>query len=614
MLPYSFLFSFFFSSKLVAEFVHENFTMSECSDESSDEDYVDISTETDSEISLPSSSSSSEDDEDEIPLQRYVGTREGADSVSLPSSTSSSSSEDDEDILQRHARTKGAATSRSKEDPTKGWSSDTFHPKTLTFTGTSGVLVDISNDATPLQIFSLLVPDSILGEVVFQTNLYADQVIAAAKLKNKSRINNWTEMTLEELKNFIALTVFMGLDEKPAIEDYWAQSGIFHNYVFPSVMSRNRFQLIRRFLHFADNRQWNPNDENRDRLYKVRKFIDTLIANFQSTYWPSRNVAIDEQLLLHKGKLLFRQYIPIKRSRFGIKIYSLCDETGYVWNSEVYTGKDTTETFIPGLEGKTANLVVRLMKNLLGKGHNLYVDNFYSSEQLFKYLLGKKTGACGTVRKNRVKLPADFKKKKLDKGQTASISKDNLLAMRLNDKKEVMFISTIHPNNKLVASNDKTSGTTTMKDVLIVDYNHNMGFVDKNDQMLASHTCVRKCTKWTTKVAFHFIEEAIFNSFILFKMHNKRSTFKKFKINLCNSFITEVLPTPSINEFPRTMKQHYLIPIPPTKKKTNPTRKCIVCTKHKKRKESRYQCGDCHNRPALCVHPCFIDYHTLDEY
>ena len=578
----------FYSSKSVAKYVQENFTMSECTDESSDEDYADFQTETDSDISPPSSSSSL-----------------------------SSSEEEEEEIAPKRGgvRTRGGAAKRPKEDATKGWSSDTFLPKALTFTGTPGPLVDIPNDATPLQIFNILVPDSILDGVVYQTNLYADQILADVQLKRKSRIKEWKPLTLAELKNFIALTVFMGLDEKPAIEDYWAKSGIFQNYVFPSVMSRNRFQLIRRFLHFADNRNWNPNDVNRDRLYKVRAFIDSLIANFQSTYWPSKNVAIDEQLLLHKGKLLFRQYIPIKRSRFGIKIYSLCDETGYIWNSEVYTGKDTIETSIPDLKGKTANLVARLMKKLLGKGHNLYVDNFYSSQQLFKYLLDNQTGACGTVRSNRVKVPTDFKKKKLDKGQTTSISKNNLLVMRLNDKKEVMFVSTIHPNNRLVACNDRTSGEVTMKQILIVDYNRNMGFVDKNDQMLASHTCVRKSVKWTIKVAFHSIEEAIFNSFILFRSHHKRSTFKTFKIDLCNSLLTDVPPTSASNQgYPRRLKQHFLIPIPPTEMKKCPTRKCVVCTKHKTRKESRYQCDDCHDKPALCIHPCFKNYHTLDDY
>ena len=81
--------------------------------------------------------------------------------------------------------------------------------------------------------------------------------------------------------------------------------------------------------------------------------------------------------------------------------------------------------FILSLKGKTANLVVRLMEKILGKGHNLYVDNFYSSEQLFKYLSDNQTGACVTVRSNRLKLPAEFKKRnwiKVRRHQSARIT------------------------------------------------------------------------------------------------------------------------------------------------------------------------------------------------
>jgi len=246
------------------------------------------------------------------------------------------------------------------------------------------------------------------------------------------------------VENFVALTIMMGLNEKPAIEDYWAKRGVYYSYFYRAVVSRNRYQLIRRFLHFADNTKWDPTNKDRDRLYKVRNLIELLLERFQAAYCPTKNISIDEQLLLHKGKLLFRQYIPIKRSRFGIKIYSVCDETGYVWNSEVYTGKDTTIVDeIPGLVGKTAQVVGRLMKDLIGNGHHLYVDNFYTSENLFTYLLQNNTGACGTARKNRVKLPVEFKSQKLVKGSTDTMHNDQVLAMRFNDKKDVTFLSTI---------------------------------------------------------------------------------------------------------------------------------------------------------------------------
>ena len=44
--------------------------------------------------------------------------------------------------------------------------------------------------------------------------------------------------------------------------------------------------------------------------------------------------------------------------------------------------------------------------------------------------------------------------------------------------------------------------------------------VDRNDALIGNYTSVRKSLKWATKVAFHFIEEAILNAFILLKKAN----------------------------------------------------------------------------------------------
>ncbi|CAF4791666.1 unnamed protein product, partial [Rotaria sp. Silwood2] len=45
------------------------------------------------------------------------------------------------------------------------------------------------------------------------------------------------------------------------------------------------------------------------------------------------------------------------------------------------------------------------MRRYLNKGHHLYVDNWYISPALFELLHRNKTGACGTVRKNRQGVP-----------------------------------------------------------------------------------------------------------------------------------------------------------------------------------------------------------------
>ena len=56
-------------------------------------------------------------------------------------------------------------------------------------------------------------------------------------------------------------------------------------------------------------------------------------------YNPTEHLAADELIVLYKGRVVFRQYIPNKHKRFGIKIYKLCDSLGYTYDMSVYLGK-----------------------------------------------------------------------------------------------------------------------------------------------------------------------------------------------------------------------------------------------------------------------------------
>jgi len=52
-------------------------------------------------------------------------------------------------------------------------------------------------------------------------------------------------------------------------------------------------------------------------------------------------LAVDEVNVKFKGRVIFRQYIPKKRKRFGIKIYKLCDESGYIYMTCECTWEET---------------------------------------------------------------------------------------------------------------------------------------------------------------------------------------------------------------------------------------------------------------------------------
>ena len=54
------------------------------------------------------------------------------------------------------------------------------------------------------------------------------------------------------------------------------------------------------------------------------------------------------------------------------------------------------------------------MKDLFVQGYKLYVDNWYTSEKLFKYL--EEDGTAGSARANRLKLPNSFKRLNYKKG------------------------------------------------------------------------------------------------------------------------------------------------------------------------------------------------------
>ena len=100
----------------------------------------------------------------------------------------------------------------------------------------------------------------------------------------------------------------MGLVKKGKIANYWSTNPLYKNEVAPSIMSRNRFQELLRYIHFVDNVTIDPTD----RRAKIQALVDLLQSKFQELYTPEENIVIDESLIPWRGRLIFRQYKPSK--------------------------------------------------------------------------------------------------------------------------------------------------------------------------------------------------------------------------------------------------------------------------------------------------------------
>ena len=121
-------------------------------------------------------------------------------------------------------------------------------------------------------------------------------------------------------------------------------------------------------------------------------------------------------ICLHgKGRLGFRQYIPGKRERYGIKIYMLCEsESAYLWKFLIYTGAATVYP-VPSINlpkpfeeyKNPSKVVLSLMGVLYNQGYNVTLDNLYTSPELLRVLLMHHTDAYRTLRK-KTGLPTDF--------------------------------------------------------------------------------------------------------------------------------------------------------------------------------------------------------------
>ncbi len=119
-------------------------------------------------------------------------------------------------------------------------------------------------------------------------------------------------------------------------QDYWRPSLLRSNFC-QSMMSRYRFMKILRSVHFVDNHEamssgvGNPDSPNYDRLYKVRKMVDTTLSRFSEYRQADRSICIDEQMVAFMGRSKWCQCVPSKPRPIGIKLCQLSNYVAQWW-------------------------------------------------------------------------------------------------------------------------------------------------------------------------------------------------------------------------------------------------------------------------------------------
>jgi hypothetical protein len=326
------------------------------------------------------------------------------------SELSEESVESDESSDDDNATGDTTDSSTNNPDPTNiHWESysylDPFESNWLCKYKEKPAILIETTDFEPVDYFHAFFPEDAFKRIAEETNRYADQFFdTPVEFSPPSRFHAWSDTSVDEIKAFVALQIAMGLWNKPAISDYW-NSYWLTTINFGDVMTRNRFELLQTFLHFINTANQVPRDEEGyNPLFKIQPLLDICNPTYKKVYTPKKCLAIDEIMIKLKGRIFFRQYLPKKPTKWGIKAFLLCEsESGYCLKSHIYTGKGSFQR--SGDDLLSDHVVLGLLDGYENKGHVVFMDNFYSSPNLFAKLELKHIGACGTVKGNRQKMP-----------------------------------------------------------------------------------------------------------------------------------------------------------------------------------------------------------------
>lgn len=495
-----------------------------------------------------------------------------------------------------------------------GWTSQLTDIRIPEFVAASGINVDLKDNPNELDVFLRCLGDDLWDLIVQESNRLAKQ-------KQGDRFGKFRSITREELKAFVGINIIMGI----TYHLFWSTDDFFGNQGIKRTLSKNRYEDIISNLSFRDSsKEPLRGDENFDRLFKVRAVLDYVRAKCENNFKPTKNISVDEGMIPYRGRLSFKQYMPAKPTRYGIKVWMAADScNGYVLNFDVYLGKEPNHRRINGLG---YDVVTQLTRPFMNNNHCVYFDNFFSSVILFEDLQKNGTYACATVRCNRKDLPR-CARDKLRPGEKIVRQKGNLVFTKWHDKRDVCIISTncspLEPDVVVTRGNNQE----VTKPAVVNLYNKYMGGVDLADQLRQYYPVGRSSKKWYRYIFWFLIDLSICNAFILYntyRLGHGQAKVKQltFRTNLARQLIAGYSSTSSLGHSAKRLKieklsfsasnanKHFSVRIEGRKKV------CVHCktvgrkTPKGNSVETSFKCLQC--SVALC-RTCFNDFHKYSD-
>ncbi|KAJ8393021.1 hypothetical protein AAFF_G00069250 [Aldrovandia affinis] len=249
---------------------------------------------------------------------------------------------------------------------------------------------------------------------------------------------------------------------------YGMQSG---RAIFHATMPLKLFHTYSRLLRF-DNRESRPARHVTDKLAAIREIWDKWVERLPYLYNPGPDVTVDEQLVPFRGRCPFRQYMPSKPAKYGIKSWVACDaKSSYAWKMQVYTGKPTSG-------GPEENQGMRFERTSLSS----HLHCLHQRRDVFS-------------------------------SKFAFTPTTTLVSYLPKKNKNVVLLRTLHTEADISDREDR-------KPAIILDYNCNKGGVDNLDKVIGTYSCRRMTARWPLVIFHNIIDVSSYNAFVIWREIN----------------------------------------------------------------------------------------------
>lgn len=394
-------------------------------------------------------------------------------------------------------------------------------------------------DYTPTEVFELFMDNDIIDFLVSESNKYG-------LFKNMPD----PMISRDEIKCFLAILVNSGYNTLPGKKYYWDQKEDMKNHMIADAMRRDRFLLIFKCLHCADNNLLNK----QDKMSKLRPFMDQIRQKFISLFVPEEEINYDESMIKYFGKHSCKQFIRGKPIRFGYKAWCVNTSSEYLVNFTIYQGCDprSNEQY-QSLFGKAAAPFVTMIDEIpLEKKvlpYSFYFDNLFTSFSLLSYLKSKGFDATGTIRENRIPKNCPLEKKSTLKTQTRGSSKaiidrqNGVIVIKWIDNNVVNVASTtygVQPQSVVRRFSQKEKKILQVpRPHAVGKYNSAMGGTDLMDENISRYRIALRGKKWWWCIFTWMVDATIQNAWIVYKKAGNQCTQLEFRRDIVETYLTK---------------------------------------------------------------------------